>query len=55
MTQDLNLALLLGALVLLVAVWALRLSQRLGLPVLLIYLALGVAVGEAGLGVQFED
>src|SRR5690606_33100110 len=54
-TQDLSLALLIGALVLLVAVWALRLSQRLGLPVLLIYLALGVAVGEAGLGVQFED
>lgn len=55
MTQDINLALLLGALVLLVAAWALRLSQRLGLPVLLIYLALGVAVGEAGLGVQFEN
>lgn len=55
MSPELNLALLVGAVVVLVSVWALRLSQRLGLPVLLIYLAIGVAVGEAGLGLQFED
>ncbi|SEO97189.1 potassium/proton antiporter [Trujillonella endophytica] len=48
-------ALALGSLVVLVAAVALRLADRLGLPSLLIYLALGVALGESGLGVQFED
>jgi cell volume regulation protein A len=51
----LDLALLLGAAVLLVAVAAVRWSTRLGLPSLLVYLALGVLIGEAGLGIQFED
>lgn len=55
MTPEIDLALLLGALVLLVAVAAMRLSHRLGLPVLLVYLALGVAVGEAGIGIEFDD
>jgi cell volume regulation protein A len=54
-TVEINLALLLGALVLLVAVGAMRLSNRLGLPVLLVYLALGVAIGEAGLGIEFDN
>jgi potassium/hydrogen antiporter len=54
-TADVNLVLLLGAVVLLVAVGAMRLSHRLGLPVLLIYLAIGVALGEAGLGIEFDD
>ena len=45
----------LGALVVLVAAVALRLADRLGLPSLLIYLAIGVGLGESGLGVQFED
>jgi cell volume regulation protein A len=48
-------ALLLGAVVLLVSVIAVRLSTRLGLPSLLVYLALGVAIGEAGLGIRFDD
>jgi len=48
-------ALLLGAAVLLVAVVAVRLSTRAGLPSLLVYLALGVAIGESGLGIQFEN
>jgi cell volume regulation protein A len=55
MTGQLELALLLGAAVLLVAVGAVRFSTRLGLPSLLVYLALGVAIGEAGLGIQFEN
>ncbi|HEY8472750.1 MAG TPA: potassium/proton antiporter [Natronosporangium sp.] len=55
MTPDLNLALLIGAVVLLVSVWVMRLSHRLGLPVLLIYLAIGMLIGESGLGLQFED
>jgi cell volume regulation protein A len=53
--DQLNLALLLGGAVLLVAVLAVRLSERSGLPTLLLYLGLGVLVGEAGLGVRFDD
>src|SRR2546421_11294972 len=55
MSHTLTLALLLGAAVLLVAVTAVRFSTRLGLPSLLVYLALGVAIGEAGLGIHFDD
>ncbi|HQR25426.1 MAG TPA: potassium/proton antiporter [Nocardioides sp.] len=51
----LNLVLLVGAVVLLAAVAAVRLSTRAGLPMLLLYLAIGVAIGEAGLGLHFED
>ncbi len=47
--------LLFSSAVLLVAIGAVRLSVRLGLPSLLVYLALGVAIGESGLGVAFED
>ena len=55
MSGGIDTALLLGAAVLLVAVVAVRLSARAGLPSLLVYLALGVAIGEAGLGIQFEN
>ncbi|WP_460460969.1 potassium/proton antiporter [Angustibacter peucedani] len=56
MTVDLlNQSLLVGALVVLVAVVAVRLSLSSGLPSLLLYLALGVGLGEAGLGVQFDS
>jgi potassium/hydrogen antiporter len=48
-------ALAIGALVVLVAAVALRLADRLGLPSLLLYLALGLALGEGGLGVDFEN
>jgi potassium/hydrogen antiporter len=44
-----------GAAVLLLAVLAVRLSPRLGLPSLLVYLAIGLLIGEAGLGIQFSD
>jgi potassium/hydrogen antiporter len=47
--------LLVGAVVMLVAILAVRVSVRVGLPSLLIYLAMGVALGEEGLGVRFED
>jgi potassium/hydrogen antiporter len=50
-----TLALAIGAVVVLVAAVALRLADRLGLPSLLLYLALGIALGESGLGVDFED
>ncbi|WP_037580005.1 potassium/proton antiporter [Phaeacidiphilus oryzae] len=40
---------------LLVAVAAVRVSTRSGLPTLLIYLGLGVALGQDGLGLHFDD
>ncbi|WP_235530244.1 MULTISPECIES: potassium/proton antiporter [unclassified Nocardioides] len=47
---------ILGAtLVLLAGVAAVRVSARAGVPSLLLYLAIGLAIGEAGLGLQFED
>jgi potassium/hydrogen antiporter len=54
-TWRLDVALLLGAAVLLVAVVAVRISTRAGLPSLLAYLALGIAIGESGLGIRFDD
>src|SRR5215207_932373 len=53
--HDLDRILLAGAAVLLVAIVAVRLSGRLGLPSLLIYLGMGLLLGESGLGIQFED
>ncbi|MGY1822252.1 potassium/proton antiporter [Geodermatophilus sp. SYSU D00079] len=55
MNTTVTVALALGSLIVLVAAVALRLADRLGLPSLLIYLALGVALGERGLGIDFED
>ncbi|MFB9239624.1 potassium/proton antiporter [Plantactinospora siamensis] len=55
MSTPLDVGLLVGALVLLVAVGAVRLSTRLGVPSLLVYLALGVGIGEAGLGIRFDS
>jgi cell volume regulation protein A len=51
----LNELLLIGALVLLTAVIAVRVSSRSGLPVLLLYLGIGVALGQDGVGVEFSD
>ncbi|GIM96363.1 potassium/proton antiporter [Paractinoplanes toevensis] len=55
MTGHLDIALLVGAAVLLVAVFAVRVSTRLGLPSLLVYLAIGMIIGEAGFGIRFDD
>jgi cell volume regulation protein A len=41
--------------VVLAGVLAVRISHRVGLPSLLLYLAIGIAIGEAGLGLEFED
>jgi cell volume regulation protein A len=51
----LNMVLLVGALVMVAAILAVRASVRFGLPFLVLYLLLGVALGEAGLGIQFDD
>jgi cell volume regulation protein A len=53
--DDLNLTILAVTGVLLVGVIAVRLSTRLGLPGLLLYLAIGLAIGESGAGLRFED
>lgn len=55
MNTTVALALAVGSLVVLVAAVALRLADRLGLPSLLLYLALGLVLGEGGLGIEFED
>lgn len=41
--------------VVLVGVFAVRASVRIGLPSLLLYLAIGMLLGEAVLGIQFSD
>ncbi|MFC7505543.1 potassium/proton antiporter [Nocardioides sp. CPCC 206347] len=46
---------LVGAGVTLLAVLAVRLSSGVGLPSLLVYLLMGVALGEGGVGIGFED
>lgn len=46
---------LMGAAVTLLAILAVRVSSRAGLPSLLLYLLMGVALGESGAGIAFED
>ncbi|MFC7636715.1 MULTISPECIES: potassium/proton antiporter [Streptomyces] len=54
--HQLNQLLLIGSVVLLVAVAAVRISSRSGLPSLLIYLGIGMLIGSDGLGhVNFSD
>jgi cell volume regulation protein A len=52
---DLNLVLLVAAGVLLAGVAAVRVSTRAGLPSLLLYLGIGLLLGESGLGIVLED
>jgi potassium/hydrogen antiporter len=53
--ESFNTVLLASSALLLVAVVSVRLADRTGLPSLLIYLGVGLVVGEAGLGLRFED
>lgn len=53
--HHLDTLLLAFSLVLLVAVAAVRLASRSGLPSLLLYLGIGVALGQDGLGVGFDN
>ena len=58
MTLDvdtLDQVLLVGAGVLLLAILAVRLSVGVGLPSLLVYLLMGVALGESGIGFAFDN
>jgi cell volume regulation protein A len=54
---DLELSVVLGAVaaILLIAMLAVRISVRLGFPSLVLYLGMGVLLGEAGIGVEFEN
>ncbi len=53
--HDLDTFLLVGSAVTLLAILAVRVSSRAGLPSLLLYLLMGVALGEEGLGIEFES
>ncbi|MFC0862714.1 potassium/proton antiporter [Sphaerimonospora cavernae] len=54
--ERLNVWLLLSAVVVIAAIASVRIVHRTGLPSLLIYLGLGLVIGEAGIGgIQFED
>ncbi|HVH93448.1 MAG TPA: potassium/proton antiporter [Nocardioidaceae bacterium] len=53
--HQLDQLLLLGAVVLLVAILAVRLSVRAGLPSLLVYLLIGVVLGDSVIGIDFND
>lgn len=53
--EQLDLALLAGGLILLLSIAAVRLSSRTGLPTLLIYLGVGLLLGEDAAGIDFDD
>lgn len=53
--HQLDTFLLVGSAVTLLAILAVRASSRAGLPSLLVYLLMGVLLGESGLGIHFED
>ncbi len=53
--QALDEFVLVGSVVTLLAILAVRLSSRAGLPSLLVYLLMGVLLGESGVGIGFED
>ena len=53
--HQLDQVVLVGSAVTLLAILAVRLSSRAGLPSLLIYLMMGVALGEAGAGIRLDN
>ncbi len=53
--HDLDTFVLVGSAVTLLAILAVRVSSRAGLPSLLIYLLMGVVLGESGVGIAFDD
>ncbi|WP_446666972.1 potassium/proton antiporter [Flexivirga sp. B27] len=54
-THDLALVLFVCAVVLLVSVLAVRFANRSGMPTLVLYLGIGLVLGNGGLGIEFEN
>ena len=54
-TNSFGLILLVGSVVVLAAIVAARVAHGIGLPGLLVFLGLGLALGEAGVGIQFDN
>jgi cell volume regulation protein A len=52
---NLDVLLLIGAVVVIAAIGAARLAHGVGLPGLLVFLALGLLLGESGAGIRFDD
>lgn len=50
-----NLAILIGAVLVTVAIFTSVISFRIGAPLLLVFLVVGLAAGEDGLGIVFDD
>lgn len=50
-----NLSMLFGALLLIISIVMSKASLKMGVPALIIFLAIGMLAGEDGLGFQFED
>ncbi|SEK33189.1 potassium/proton antiporter [Nonomuraea pusilla] len=53
--MTLDVWLLLGAVIVIAAIVAVRVAHRSGLPSLLLFLGFGLLLGDAGLGIQFAD
>jgi potassium/hydrogen antiporter len=52
---DINTILLVGAIVLIAAIFAARIGARVGLPSLLLFLGLGMLLGDSAIGIRFND
>ena len=52
---QIDVILLVGAVVLIAAIIAARIGARIGLPSLLLFLGLGMVMGESGIGISFDD
>lgn len=53
--HDLQLAMLVGSAVIIVSVIAVRWTSRSGLPSLLVYLGIGLLLGQGGIGIDWEN
>ena len=53
--MDIDVILLVGAVVLIAAIIAARIGARVGLPSLLLFLGLGLLMGDSGIGIPFDD
>ena len=52
---EIDAILLVGAVVLIAAIIAARIGSRIGLPSLLLFLGLGLAMGDSGIGIPFDN